>query len=204
MSIFWRFVFEEVYQIGVRTWRAELPKVNCRPRLDIARLARRINYVLIFTALILACSYQFGIELQATPDTPKPSAITSPPPTTEILQPPTPAPPPLAPAPVVPTLPGPNYYARGHCTWYLAGKRFIPRGWGNARSWYRNAQSAGWAVGVEPKAGAIAWTSRGIWGHVALVEEVRGNQIYVSEMNNPFWNRTTKRWAEKGEFRYIY
>ena len=84
-------------------------------------------------------------------------------------------------------------YAAGQCTWYVAQKRTdIPTNWGNAKNWLNNALSAGFAVcqgrDCVPQKGAIVslaengWTAR-LWGHVAYIEEVNGNQISISEMN---------------------
>lgn len=98
-----------------------------------------------------------------------------------------------------------NSYARGYCTWYVASRRSIPDWWGNARSWYSNAQISGFRVGSAPAVGAIAWTGAGYYGHVAYVEGVSGNQVTVSEMNwNGNWNRVTRRTVPASSFRYIY
>lgn len=99
-----------------------------------------------------------------------------------------------------------NGYAYGYCTYYVAGRRPIPNGWGDARSWYYNAQFSGFRVGRTPAVGAIAWTPRGYYGHVALVEQVNGSMVQVSEMNyNGNWNRVTSRWVNYSEFSgYIY
>lgn len=99
-----------------------------------------------------------------------------------------------------------NGYAYGYCTYYVAGRRPIPNGWGDARSWYYNAQYSGFKVGRTPAVGAIAWTPRGYYGHVALVEQVDGDRVFVTEMNyNGNWNRVTSRWVNYTEFSgYIY
>ena len=99
-----------------------------------------------------------------------------------------------------------NGYAFGYCTYYVAGRRPIPNNWGDARNWYYNAQYSGFRVGRTPAVGAIAWTPRGYYGHVAYVEQVNGSQVLVSEMNyNGNWNRVTSRWVNYTEFGgYIY
>lgn len=102
-----------------------------------------------------------------------------------------------------------NGYAFGHCTYYVAGKRAVPSGWGNARTWYVNAQRAGYHVDTKPLPGAIAWTPLGYFGHVAYVEQVSGTQVLVSEMNyygtrGGGWNRISQRWVPVSEFKYIY
>ena len=99
----------------------------------------------------------------------------------------------------------PNLYTYGQCTYYIATRRPVPPLWGNANAWYSRAQASGWAVGAEPRVGAIAWTGVGAYGHLALVEKIDGPQIYISEMNyNGNWNRVTYRWASAASFRYIY
>jgi surface antigen len=98
-----------------------------------------------------------------------------------------------------------NGYAFGYCTWYVAGRRSIPGNWGDARSWYYNAQFSGYDVGSAPAVGAIAWTSAGWYGHVAYVESVSGGMVTVSEMNyNGNWDRVTSRTVPASSFKYIY
>ncbi|HSX41690.1 MAG TPA: LysM peptidoglycan-binding domain-containing protein [Candidatus Saccharimonadales bacterium] len=100
---------------------------------------------------------------------------------------------------------GPNGYAYGYCTWYVANRRAVPSDWGNAVSWYYNAQISGYSVGSTPRPGAIAWTGGGYYGHVAYVESVSGGNVTVSEMNyNGNWNRVTTRTVSASTFRYIY
>jgi N-acetylmuramoyl-L-alanine amidase len=96
-------------------------------------------------------------------------------------------------------------YIRGYCTYYVASRRRIPSNWGNANSWYYNAQASGFSVGSTPVAGAVAWTGAGYYGHVAYVESVSGSMVTVSEMNyNGNWNRVTSRTVPASSFRYIY
>lgn len=97
-----------------------------------------------------------------------------------------------------------NGYAWGNCTWYVASRRQVPAHWGNARNWYYAARAAGWPVGDKPAVGAIAWTPAGFFGHVALVEQVRGNQVLISEMNYTRVGLYHQRWVNASEFRYIY
>ena len=100
---------------------------------------------------------------------------------------------------------GGNSYALGYCTYYVASRRAVPSNWGNANTWYYNAQASGFSVGSVPVAGAIAWTGAGYFGHVAYVESVSGNTITISEMNfNGNWNHRTYRTASASSFRYIY
>ncbi|HSX48583.1 MAG TPA: CHAP domain-containing protein [Candidatus Nanoarchaeia archaeon] len=97
-----------------------------------------------------------------------------------------------------------NGYAFGNCTYYVATRRAVPNNWGNARSWYGNAQRAGYHVDTIPVEGAIAWIPLGYFGHVAIVEKVSGNQVFISEMNYKGWNRISQRWASISDFKYIY
>ena len=76
---------------------------------------------------------------------------------------------------------------------------------GDARNWYYAAQSYGYAVGSVPAVGAVAWTPNGYYGHVAYVEAVNGDQVFISEMNyNGGWGVTSTRWASASSFSYIY
>ncbi|HSX01696.1 MAG TPA: CHAP domain-containing protein [Candidatus Saccharimonadia bacterium] len=99
-----------------------------------------------------------------------------------------------------------NSYAWGQCTWYVATRRPIPTNWGNARNWLSHAQAAGWGTGSAPAVAAIAWTSEGYYGHVALVEDVdaENGQVLISEMNYTGLDRIDKRWAPISSFKYIY
>ncbi len=109
---------------------------------------------------------------------------------------------PSPPPPVVSTV---NAYAYGYGTYYVAMRRPVPPGWGNARTWYYAAQADGYAVGSTPRPGAIAWTGEGPLGHVAYVERVDGENVEISEMFfNGAWNRVTYRIVPAEAFSYIY
>ena len=83
-----------------------------------------------------------------------------------------------------------NYDGRIACTWY-AWKRAqeklgitFPNNWGHAVSWYSNASIAGYETNSTiPKANSLAVWSHDTdsMGHVAFVEEVIGNSVYLSE-----------------------
>jgi surface antigen len=74
-----------------------------------------------------------------------------------------------------------NTYYWGQCTWYVASKRYVPNNWGNAISWYYNAQASGYATGSAPAVGAIGWERM---NHVVYVESVNGDgTVTISEMN---------------------
>jgi surface antigen len=99
-----------------------------------------------------------------------------------------------------------NDYDRGQCTWYVAGRRRVPNSWGNADNWYYAARASGWSTGTIPAVGAIATTSAGYYGHVALVERISSDyqQVYVSEMNYIGVGIKSFRWAPANSFKYIY
>ncbi len=104
-----------------------------------------------------------------------------------------------------------NGYDYGWCTWWAANRRAaagapIPSNWGNAISWRYNAAASGYRVGSTPVAGAVgSQNSIGGWGHVVFVEEVRGDQVRVSEMNyGAGWGRRSERWEPASVFTYIY
>jgi surface antigen len=99
-----------------------------------------------------------------------------------------------------------NAYDAGQCTWYVAGRRRVPSNWGNADNWYYGAERAGWRVGSTPVLGAIAQTSAGWYGHVALVEGISsdGKSVEVTEMNYDGPYIIDSRWTPTYSFRYIY
>jgi surface antigen len=80
----------------------------------------------------------------------------------------------------------------GYCTWYAAKKwkefTGAPVTWsGDAGRWFDNAAEEGRNVSEDPKAavkGAImVWTRNGAAGHVAVVEEVNAEGVFITEMN---------------------
>jgi surface antigen len=97
-----------------------------------------------------------------------------------------------------------NTYSYGYCTWYVKNLRpDLPNNLGNANTWYYLAQAQGFAVGILPKVGAVAWTGGGL-GHVAVVTAVNGDIVTITEMNYKGWNIVSSRVAHAGEFLYIY
>ena len=85
-------------------------------------------------------------------------------------------------------------YPWGQCTWWAATRRADIRkpipGWGNAATWAGSAASAGYTVDGSPSAGSVIVFQPGVlgasadYGHVAMVEEVRGDgSILISESN---------------------
>ena len=74
---------------------------------------------------------------------------------------------------------GSGWYFAGQCTAWVANKRYVPDGWGDATDWKYHAQAQGWNVSNVPVAGAIGWT----YGHVVYVESVDGPTVTISEQN---------------------
>ena len=80
----------------------------------------------------------------------------------------------------------------GWCTWYVASKRHVPWG-GNAGTWLYHAKAYGANVGKAPRPGAIMVTGESRYGHVAIVENVKGDSFTVSEMNYKGFGVVSKR-----------
>lgn len=106
---------------------------------------------------------------------------------------------------------GPNGYSYGYCTWYAANRSrqlgmTIPRNWGNANRWDEGARASGFTVSSAPKVGAIAQSDAGYYGHVGVVEEIKGDQVRISDMNGRAgWGRVdTNRWVNISSYEYIY
>lgn len=95
-------------------------------------------------------------------------------------------------------------YYYGQCTYYVASRINVPSNWGNAGRWIANAQAAGWQTGMVPRVGAIAATSEGYFGHVAIVEAIDGSSVLISEMNFAGIGVVSQRWASASAFAYIY
>lgn len=104
---------------------------------------------------------------------------------------------------------GYNGYDYGYCTWYVASKIPVPSNWGNANTWALYAAPSGWTVSTVPRVGAVAQTSRGFQGHVAIVEAVSpdGTTIKYSDMNGlAGWGRVGySDWVSSSYYQhYIY
>lgn len=103
---------------------------------------------------------------------------------------------------------GANGYDYGYCTWYAANRVAVPSNWGNANTWAFYAVSSGWNVSRTPVKGAVAQTSAGYFGHVAVVEDVSadGTMIKYSDMNGlAGWGRvgTTPDWVPASHFQHF-
>ncbi|BEJ45388.1 CHAP domain-containing protein [Staphylococcus epidermidis] len=82
-----------------------------------------------------------------------------------------------------------NYYGKKQCTWWTFKRRAqlgkpVSNRWGNAKNWYSNARRSGYATGHKPRKYAVMQSTRGYYGHVAVVEKVYKNgKIKISEYN---------------------
>ena len=59
----------------------------------------------------------------------------------------------------------------------------LPAAYGHAKEWGYRAQREGYRVDQKPVIGAIAWSTRGTYGHVAWVSNVIGDMIEIEEYN---------------------
>jgi surface antigen len=104
----------------------------------------------------------------------------------------------------------------GSCVYY-ALERFhqytgvYPRAFGDARYLATGAAASGWATGSTPRINSLVVFQPGQngagspTGHVAWVEQVSGNQIYIGEMNAPTAYVVTHRWMTPvSGVRYVY
>lgn len=93
-----------------------------------------------------------------------------------------------------------GWYYAGQCTAWVASKRYVPDGWGNATDWKWHAQQEGWTVSSVPVAGAIGWT----YGHVVYVESVGSGVVTISEQNYD-WNGSIRTiTVPVGKYTYLY
>lgn len=77
-------------------------------------------------------------------------------------------------------------------------------GRGNANQWPSSARTDGIPTGSTPKAGAVAISMIGYYGHAMYVEKVSGNMIYISEYNLNVDGRYSERWTSAAGLTYIY
>jgi surface antigen len=112
-----------------------------------------------------------------------------------------------------------NPYACGGCSaWAWRNRPDLPRNLGNPRLWAANAGKAGFPTDATPDVGAIAVfqpCSHGAWcthgfGHLAVVEQIRDGQIYVSEASyngarrDCGDNRIRRRWTAFDGVEFIH
>lgn len=98
----------------------------------------------------------------------------------------------------------PDTYTYGNCTAYVASQRGVPNWWGNADTWAYYAQQEGWDVTNQPIIGAIAQTTAGWAGHVALVTGVESDSVMVKEMNVEGLGVVDTQDYPTQYFKYIY
>ena len=85
----------------------------------------------------------------------------------------------------------------GQCTWYVSQQRYVP--WsGNAGTWLGHAKSFGYSTGDTPKKNAIAVFGGNRFGHVALVTNVNGDRMTISEMNYKGFGQVDSRVVKVG------
>ncbi len=77
-------------------------------------------------------------------------------------------------------------------------------GVGNANQWPGDAQAAGIPTGTVPKAGSVAISMGGYYGHAMWVEAVSGSMIYVSQYNFDLAGHYSEMWVNGSNFTYIY
>ena len=111
---------------------------------------------------------------------------------------------------------GGNGYSYGYCTYGVAIKRAeigrpLPRGLGNANTWFWRAPGLGLKTGIVPRAGAVIWhvnPPRDPRGHVGFVQKVNANgSITVIDMNYERWGAFSSREIPVSDFvkyRFIY
>ncbi len=97
--------------------------------------------------------------------------------------------------------PDPWGYCTRQCVSYAAwavkaSGRTPPMFWGNAKNWDDRARAAGIPVYGTPQVGDIAVSNSGTWGHVMYVEQVSGDQIYVSQYNAQLNGRLSYQWRD--------
>ena len=98
-----------------------------------------------------------------------------------------------------------NRYVDGNCTWYVKSKRNdIGSFWGNANQWVSSAQREGYETSSKPKIGAIGVNFDGYYGHVVYVENIIGDNVFISEMNYTGLGVVSTRTTHSSEFQYIY
>ncbi len=69
-----------------------------------------------------------------------------------------------------------------------------PIDYGNAKDWVAAARRNGIPVYSTPQPGDIAIDTAGEWGHAMYVEQVNGNQIYVSQYNQQLTGQFSTQW----------
>ena len=99
----------------------------------------------------------------------------------------------------------PHNFPLGYCTRFVATKTFIPFS-GHAKDWLANAERTGFKVyrgnSKAHKYAVLATNEDARYGHVAWITDVKGDNIYVSEMNYKGFNVISTDVIKKGSKRY--
>lgn len=81
----------------------------------------------------------------------------------------------------------------------------VPTDLGNANTWYTKANAYAIPVGDKPMVGAVATSTAGWLGHVAVVAAINNDgTILVDEMNVYGLGITDRRTVNAGSYLYIY
>ena len=77
------------------------------------------------------------------------------------------------------------------CTSFVAWALYSRNGFNmpfydNANNWGPDAIKRGFTVNSTPAPGSVAWSNAGSFGHVAYVENVIGNSVYIEEYNEHY------------------
>lgn len=97
-----------------------------------------------------------------------------------------------------------NLYELYSCTWWVKHWKPSVGNWGNANQWGYSAQAEGWTVSSTPVAGAVAWSTRGQYGHVAYVLEVNSDSVVIQEGNYDYQGSVRTIKVPVSQYRYIY
>lgn len=97
-----------------------------------------------------------------------------------------------------------NWYDWGNCTFGVASWINIPNNLGNAQDWGVNAVTQAKPVSDVPQVGAVAFTTRGQFGHVGLVVGVEGNMVQLHEENVIGLGVVDTHWYPTSDYSYIY
>lgn len=91
-------------------------------------------------------------------------------------------------------------YCTRQCVSYAAwaveySGRSAPIDWGSARDWVGGARNTpGVTFDAVPEAGDVAISTHGTWGHAMYIEQVSGNQMYVSQYNQQLDGQFSTQW----------
>lgn len=98
---------------------------------------------------------------------------------------------------------GSNGYDMYQCTWWVKQWKPSVGNWGDAKDWGYAAQAEGWTISDTPTVGAVAWSTRGYYGHVAIVIGVSGGEVAIKEGNYDFNGSVRTTIVPASSYRYI-